>query len=65
VTLVNISGGKRNVCKAKLMNWKQNKNIIDLYRGIEKFKKVYQSRNNFVKNENGCLLTYSHGVLNR
>jgi hypothetical protein len=34
----------------------RNKNIRDLYRGINKFKKGYQPRSNLVKDENGDLL---------
>jgi hypothetical protein len=43
----------------------KNKNIRDLYRGINEFKRVYQPRNNLVKDENGDLLTDSHNILNR
>jgi hypothetical protein len=41
------------------------KNIRDLYRGINKFKRGYQPRNNVVKDENGDLLADSHNILNR
>jgi hypothetical protein len=34
----------------------KNKNIRDLYRGINEFKKGYQPRTNMVKVENGDLL---------
>jgi hypothetical protein len=34
----------------------RNKNIRDLYRGINEFKKGYQSRINIIKDENGNLL---------
>jgi hypothetical protein len=34
----------------------KNKNIRDLYRGINEFKKGYQPRINIVKDENGNLL---------
>jgi hypothetical protein len=37
-----------------------NKNIRDLYRGINEFKRGYQPRSNLVKNENGDLLADSH-----
>jgi hypothetical protein len=37
----------------------------DLYRGINKFKRGYQPRNNLVKDENGDLLVDSHNILNR
>jgi hypothetical protein len=42
-----------------------NKNIRDLYRGINAFKKGYQPRNNLVKDEDGDLLADSHNILNR
>jgi hypothetical protein len=32
----------------------KNKNIRDLYRRINEFKRGYQSISNLVKNENGC-----------
>jgi hypothetical protein len=37
----------------------KNKNIRDLYRGINEFKKWYQPRINIIKDENGNLLAYS------
>jgi hypothetical protein len=43
----------------------KNKNIRDLYRGINEFKRGYQPRNNLVKDENGDLLAASHSILNR
>jgi hypothetical protein len=43
----------------------ENKNIRDLYRGINEFKWGYQPRNNLVKDENGVLLADSHNILNR
>jgi hypothetical protein len=43
----------------------KNKNIRDLYRGINKFKKGYQPRINIIKNENDNLLADPHSVLNR
>jgi hypothetical protein len=43
----------------------KNKNIRDLYRGIIGFKRVYQPRNNLVKDENRDLLADSHNILNR
>jgi prefoldin subunit 5 len=42
----------------------KNKNIRDLYRGINGFKRGYQPRNNLVNYENGDLLADSHNVLN-
>jgi hypothetical protein len=43
----------------------KNKNIRDLYRGINVFSRGYQPRNNLVKDENGDLLEDSHCILNR
>jgi hypothetical protein len=40
----------------------KNKNIRDLYRGINGFKRGYQPRNNLVKDENGDLLVDSHNI---
>jgi hypothetical protein len=42
-----------------------SKNIRDLYRGINKFKRGYQPRNNLVKDESGDLLANSNNILNR
>jgi hypothetical protein len=42
-----------------------NKNSRDLYGGINEFKKGYQPRSNFVKDEKGDLLADSHNILNR
>jgi hypothetical protein len=41
----------------------KNKNIGDLYRGINEFKRDYQPRNNLVKDENGDLVTELHNIL--
>ncbi|PNF19973.1 hypothetical protein B7P43_G09964, partial [Cryptotermes secundus] len=43
----------------------KNKNIRDLYRGINDFKKGYQPSSNLVNDENGDLLADSHDILNR
>jgi hypothetical protein len=43
----------------------KNKNIRDLYRRVNEFKRGYQPRNNLVKDENGDLLADSHNILNR
>jgi hypothetical protein len=42
----------------------KNKNIRDLYRGINQFKRGYQTRSNLVKDENGDLLADSNNHLN-
>jgi hypothetical protein len=42
----------------------KNKNIRDLYRGINYFKRGYQPRSNLVKDKNGDLLADSHNILN-
>jgi hypothetical protein len=51
------------------MNWlathSKNKNIRDLYTGINKFKKSYKPRTNLVNVENDELLVDSHNILNR
>jgi hypothetical protein len=38
----------------------KNKNIRDLFRGINEFKRSYQPRNNVAKDGNGVLLADSH-----
>jgi hypothetical protein len=43
----------------------KNKNIRDLYRGINEFKKVYRPRTNLVKDERGDLLVDPHKILKR
>jgi hypothetical protein len=43
----------------------KNKNIRDLYRRINEFKKGNQPKTNMVKEENGDLLADSHSILNR
>jgi hypothetical protein len=43
----------------------KNRNIRDLYRGINEFKRGYQPRNNLVKDENGDLFADSHNIFNR
>ena len=42
-----------------------NKMIRDLYRGINDFKKGYQSRTNIVKNEKGVLVADSNTIMTR
>jgi hypothetical protein len=42
----------------------RNKNIRDLCRGINGFKRGHQPRSNLVKDENGDLLAGSHNILN-
>jgi hypothetical protein len=41
----------------------KNKDIRDLYRGINEFKRGYQPRNNLVKDEKGDLLADSQNTL--
>jgi predicted nucleotidyltransferase len=43
----------------------KNKNIGELYRGINSFKKGYQLRTDLVNDENSNLLADSHTILNR
>jgi hypothetical protein len=43
----------------------KNRNIRDLFRGINEFKKGYQPKSNLVKDESGDLLADLHSILNR
>jgi hypothetical protein len=43
----------------------KNKNIRDLYKGINEFKKGYQPRINIINDEKGNLLAGPQKVLNR
>jgi hypothetical protein len=43
----------------------KNKNIRELYRGINYFKRGYQPRTNLVKNANGVRLADSNDILNK
>jgi hypothetical protein len=43
----------------------KNKNIRDLYRGIIEFKRGYNPRRNFVKDENGDLCADSSNTVNK
>jgi hypothetical protein len=43
----------------------KNKNITDLYRGVNEFKKGYQPRTNLVKDERSDVLAEPHNILNR
>ena len=57
---------KKAYLKAKIEDLETNskiKNIWDLYRGINDFKKGYQPRTNIVKDETGDLVTGSYGIL--
>jgi hypothetical protein len=59
---------KREYLKGKINELEtnnKNKNVRDLYRGINEFKKGYQPRINIMKDENGNLLTDPQNVLNR
>jgi hypothetical protein len=59
---------KREYLKGKINELEtnnKNKNIRDLYRGINEFKKGYQPRINIIKDENDNLLADPQSVLNR
>jgi hypothetical protein len=59
---------KREYLKGKINELEtnnKNKNIRDLYRGINEFKKGYQSRINIINDENGNMLADPQSVLNR
>jgi hypothetical protein len=51
--------------KINVLTDSKNKNIRELHRGINKFKKGYQPKSNFVMDENGALLANSQNILNR
>jgi hypothetical protein len=54
------------VCKInELESNSKNKNIRNLYRGINKFKKGYQPRTNLAQDERGDLLVDPHKIVNR
>jgi hypothetical protein len=46
------------------LNHTKNKNIRDLYRGVNEFRKDYQPRTNLVKDERGDLVADSHKISN-
>jgi hypothetical protein len=49
----------------KLATNSRKKNIINMYRGINEFKKGYKPGSNLVKDQNGDLLADLHSILNR
>jgi hypothetical protein len=48
----------------ELVTNSKNKNIIDLYRRINEFRRGNQPINDLVKDKNGDLLADSHNILN-
>jgi flagellar basal body rod protein FlgC len=59
---------KKKYLKAKIDELETNsyiKNIRDLYRDINDFKKGYQPRTNILKEEKGYLVTESYSILGR
>jgi hypothetical protein len=59
---------KRKYLKGKineLATNSKNKNVRDLYRGINEFKRGYQPRSDLVKDENSDLLADSHNIVIR
>jgi hypothetical protein len=59
---IHFRNKKKEYLKAKIKELEtnsKNKNIRDLYRSINGFKKGYQPRNNVVKNEKGDLVSDS------
>jgi flagellar basal body rod protein FlgC len=59
---------KRAYLKAKIEELETNskiKNVRDLYRGINDFKKGYQPRTIIVKDEKGDLIADSHSIMAR
>jgi hypothetical protein len=51
--------------KTELEICNKNRNVIDLFRGINEFKKGYQPKTYTVKDENGDLLADSINILKR
>jgi hypothetical protein len=63
-----ISGIKNGISENKISVLATNskyKNIRDLDRGINTFKRGYQPRSNLVKDENDDLLAASHNTLSK
>jgi hypothetical protein len=59
---------KREYLKGKINELEtknKNKNMKDLYRGINEFKKEYQPKINVIEDENGNLLADPQSVLNK
>ena len=59
---------KKAYLKAKIEELETNnkiKNIRDLYRGNNEFKKGYQRRTNIMKDDKGDLVADSHSILAR
>jgi hypothetical protein len=68
VKQADISVIKREYLKDKLKEFStngKNKNIRDLYRGINEFKMGYQPRSNLVNYENSDFLADSHNIVNK
>jgi hypothetical protein len=64
----NFRNKKKEDLKAKIDELQTNskiKNIRDLYRGINDFKKGYQPKSNIVKDEKGDMVTDFHSILPR
>jgi hypothetical protein len=67
-TKITFRNKKREYLKGKINELgtnNKNKNIRDLHRGINEFKKGYQPRINIIKDKNGNLLADSQNVFNR
>jgi hypothetical protein len=63
----NFRNKKREYLKDKInevASNSKNKDIRDLYRGVNEFKKGYQPRSNLLKDENGDRLADFHNILN-
>jgi hypothetical protein len=67
--LADISGTKKKAyLNAKIEELETNsklKNVRDLYRGINDFKKGYQPRTNIVNDDQGDLVVDYHNILGR
>jgi hypothetical protein len=64
---IHFRNKKREILKGKINELEsnsKNKNVRDLYRGINEFKKGYKPRTNLVKDKRGDLLADPHKILN-
>ena len=64
----NFRDKKKAYLRAKIDEFETNskiQNIMDLYRGINDFKKGFQPRCNTVKDEKGDLVADSHSIVAR
>jgi C4-type Zn-finger protein len=67
-SVVHLERRKRDYLKGKINELEtdnKNKNIRDLYRGINEFKKGYQPRSSIINDESGNVLADPQSALKR